>query len=108
MALSKPARPARIAPVVSTYSRCKPSRTVVFAMKLMSCPGPATNPSTDTAKCISTLPAADCGRRESCSVSVMALSYGDCGLQLVVDGSRSDSKVQPLAGRVADAARAAL
>jgi hypothetical protein len=61
MTLSKPSRPARMAPVVSMYSWCSPSRTVVLSMKSMVCPGPATKPSRDIRKWKSTFPAVVCG-----------------------------------------------
>ena len=50
MAWSQPFRPPRMAPVVVTYSWCRPGRTETPVIQSISWFGPATNPSRDIAK----------------------------------------------------------
>jgi hypothetical protein len=76
MALSKPARPASTAPVVSMYSSIRPGRTVKPVIQSIAWSGPATNPSRDIVKPQCTFPVAVCG-----SVSLIGrLRRSACGL----------------------------
>ena len=74
MALSKPSRPARTAPVVRVYSSIRPGLTATPVSQCMSCSGQATKPSSDIVKCQSTFAAAVCGSVSSILASCILLA----------------------------------